>query len=67
MLTLAGGTDASFLINDNNPLFSSAQIIKNKNDCTLRLHLKNKGKFYGWSAEYDETGRLVFKFLHPVL
>ena len=66
-LTLGGETDASNLINKNNPLFSRAEIIKNKNDCTLRLHLKNVGKFYGWSAEYNEAGQLVFKFLHPAV
>ncbi|MBE6769178.1 MAG: N-acetylmuramoyl-L-alanine amidase [Ruminococcaceae bacterium] len=66
-LTLGGEMDASNLINKNNPLFSRAEIIKNKNDCTLRLHLKNVGKFYGWSAEYNEAGQLVFKFLHPAV
>ncbi len=66
-LTLGGAMDASNLINENNPLFSRAEIIKNKNDCTLRLHLKNVGKFYGWSAEYNEAGQLVFKFLHPAV
>lgn len=66
-LTLGDTTDASNLISKNNPLFSRAEIIKNKNDCTLRLHLKNVGKFYGWSAEYNEAGQLVFKFLHPAV
>ena len=66
-LTLGGSFDASNLINENNPIFSRAEIIKNKNDCTLRLYLKTVGKFYGWSAEYDVEGRLVFKFLHPAV
>ncbi len=52
---------------ENNPLFSKAEIIKNKNDYTLRLHLKRVGGFYGWYAFYDESGRLTFKFLNPAV
>ena len=53
-------------LTDNN-IFSRYEIIKNESDYTLRLHLKNKGKFYGWSAEYDEEGKLCFNFLNPVV
>ena len=55
----------------NNPLFSSAQIINNYGDngvirdITLRLTLKNKGAFYGWDASYNSDGQLVFEFLNP--
>lgn len=55
----------------DNPLFSSAEIIPNhdKNgvviDTTLRLHLKKTGGFYGWNAEYNAGGQLVFEFLNP--
>ncbi len=50
----------------NSPIFSSAEIIKGSSDYTLRLHLKKMGKFYGWSAQYDGDGNLVFKFLNPI-
>lgn len=52
-------------IPENNPIFSKAEIIKNKEDHTLRLYLKKKGMFYGWSAEYNSDGQLVFSFLNP--
>ncbi len=47
------------------PLFSSCELIKGEYDITLRLHLKETGVFYGWSAEYNEAGQLQFKFLKP--
>lgn len=47
------------------PVFSRAQIIKNTADYTLRLYLKNTGAFYGWTADYNSSGELVFKFLNP--
>ncbi len=50
-----------------NRIFSSYEIIENEVDYTLRLYLKNKGKFYGWSAEYNNEGQLVFSFLNPVI
>ena len=50
----------------NDPLFSSFEIIKGEYDITLRLHLKERGVFYGWSAEYNEQGQLQFKFLKAV-
>lgn len=47
------------------PVFSKAQIIKNTADYTLRLYLKKTGAFYGWTADYNSAGELVFKFLNP--
>ena len=47
------------------PVFSRAQIIKNSADYTLRLYLKKTGAFYGWTADYNSAGDLVFKFLNP--
>ena len=50
----------------NNPLFSRAELTQNESDCRLRLYLKEKGKFYGWDAYYNNQGQLCFKFLNPV-
>lgn len=49
----------------NSPVFSKAELIKGTSDYTLRLHLRKAGKFYGWTADYDNNGNLVFKFLNP--
>lgn len=49
----------------NNPLFRNAKIIKNKSDYTIRLYLKKQGGFYGWDANYNKSGQLVFEFLNP--
>ena len=49
----------------DNPIFSRAEIIQNSSDYTLRLHLKKTGGFYGWDAEYNANGQLVFEFLNP--
>ncbi len=49
----------------DNPLFKKAKIIKNKDDCTLRLYLKKKGAFYGWTSYYDSEDCLCFEFLNP--
>ncbi len=49
----------------DNPIFKSAEWIKNAGDYTLRLHLKKVGAFYGWNAEYNSKGQLVFSFLNP--
>lgn len=49
----------------NSPIFSKAQVIKNTADYTLRLYLKKASAFYGWIADYDASGNLVFKFLNP--
>ncbi len=50
----------------DNKIFERYEVIKNESDYTLRLHLKKKGVFYGWSAEYNSEGQLVFSFLNPV-
>ncbi|MBQ3561999.1 MAG: N-acetylmuramoyl-L-alanine amidase, partial [Clostridia bacterium] len=50
---------------EKSPLFSRAQLIKNTADYTLRLYLKATGAFYGWTADYNSSGELVFKFLNP--
>ena len=52
-------------IPSNHPLFKSAEIIENESDYTLRLHLREKGGFYGWHAYYNDNGQLCFQFLHP--
>lgn len=49
----------------NHPVFSSAEIIKNNYDYTLRLRLKKTGGFYGWDCYYDADGKLTFEFLNP--
>ncbi len=49
----------------DNPIFKSAKIIKNESDYTLRLYLKEKGSFYGWMADFNAKGQLVFRFLNP--
>lgn len=49
----------------NNPLFKSAEIIKNESDYTLRLHLREKGGFYGWDSYYNDKDQLCFQFLNP--
>ncbi len=51
----------------DNKIFKSYEIIKNKSDYTLRLYLKKTGKFYGWSADYNAEGQLVFSFLNPAV
>ena len=50
---------------NNNPVFSYYEIIENGSNCKLRLHLNKTGAFYGWNAEYNSEGQLVFSFLHP--
>ena len=50
---------------ENNPLFSSAEVIDNGSDHTLRLHLKKTGGFYGWDSYYNDKGQLCFRFLKP--
>ncbi len=52
---------------EDHPLFTRAEIIKGKRDYTLRLYLKRVGGFYGWDANYNDQGQLVFKFLHPAV
>lgn len=48
-----------------NPIFKSYEITKGDKDYTLRLYLKNTGKFWGWNAKYTSTGELQFSFLCP--
>lgn len=62
----AEALNGEFLL-DGNKIFKSYEIIENESDYTLRLHLKEKGKFYGWSAEYNTNGQLVFSFLNPAV
>lgn len=72
-ITFCYGTVLNGQISDlqNNPLFSSAEIINNYSgngairDITLRLNLKKTGAFYGWDASYNSNGQLVFEFLNP--
>ncbi len=49
----------------DNKIFSKYEIIKSNFGCTLRLHLKKAGAFYGWDARYDNNGRVKFTFLNP--
>ena len=55
------GGEFSFV---NHPLFASSEILPSDNGCILRLHLNQVGAFYGWNAEYNSNGQLVFKFLN---
>lgn len=61
----ANEVEGTVTISPDDPVFSSAEWIKNTSDHTLRLHLKRTGEFYGWTADYNSSGMLVFKFLHP--
>lgn len=49
----------------DNPLFKSAEVIRQDSDCILRLYLKEKGAFYGWDCYYNDAGQLCFQFLNP--
>ena len=57
--------EGEITIPEDHPVFKSAEIIKNANDYTLRLHLKKTGGFYGWDCYYDNNGQLVFRILNP--
>ncbi|MDD2361450.1 MAG: N-acetylmuramoyl-L-alanine amidase [Oscillospiraceae bacterium] len=50
----------------SSPLFSSAEWIKGSDDntYTLRLHLRNKGAFYGYSVGWDKD-KITFAFKNP--
>ncbi len=50
----------------DHPLFSKAEWIDNQSDCTLRLHLKKEGVFYGWDSYYNDQDQLCFRFLNPI-
>lgn len=54
--------DFTFL---NHPLFKKAEIYAKNDGYVLRLYLNEVGAFYGWNAEYNNSGQLVFKFLNP--
>ena len=48
------------------PLIQSAEWIKREGyTYILRLHLKNKGAFYGFSEVWDNEGNLQISFLNP--
>ena len=50
-----------------NPVFSRGEWVKGERGYyVLRLWLRQKGMFYGWTAEYNEKNQLVFSFLNPV-
>lgn len=57
--------DGKVIIPQGHPIFEKAEIIQKKSECTLRLHLKERGEFYGWDAVYNDKGQLVFSFLNP--
>lgn len=49
-----------------NPLFSGAEWIAGQdNTRILRLTLRQKGEFYGYSVSWDNNGNLNFAFKHP--
>ncbi len=51
----------------NDPVFSKAEWVKgSRGYYVLRLWLREKGEFYGWSAKYNDKNQLVFSFLNPV-
>lgn len=54
------------VVPEDHPLFRKAELFQNESDCTLRLYLKEPGKFYGWHAYYNEQDQLCFMFLNPV-
>lgn len=57
--------DGCIEIPKSNSIFKKAEIIKGNNKFTLRLYLKEKGKFYGWDCSYNSNGQLCFEFLNP--
>lgn len=48
----------------NDTLFSSSEWIGGESSVTLRLHLKKKGGFYGYSVKNNADGTTVFEFKH---
>lgn len=57
--------EGEIVIPEDHPVFKSAELIKKDYECTLRLHLKEKGEFYGWDAYYNDEDKLCFSFLNP--
>ncbi len=52
---------------EGNPIFKKAEWVKgSRGYYVLRLWLREKGKFYGWTAEYNKDNQLQFYFLDPV-
>lgn len=50
----------------NSPLFSKAEWRKGEGSTVvLRLTLREKGQFYGYSVVWDNDGTLQFSFKHP--
>lgn len=49
----------------SNEIFSRYEVIKDSYGCTLRLHLKKAGAFYGWDARHQNNGTIIFSFLKP--
>lgn len=60
------GLDGDYTIPADNPIFSRSEIYSAEDGFVLRLHLKKVGAFYGWHADYNAAGQLVFSFLNPV-
>lgn len=54
-----------YTVPEGHPVFSRSEIYSTEDGFVLRLHLKKVGAFYGWNAEYNGSGQLVFSFLHP--
>ncbi len=51
----------------DDPVFTRAEWMKGERGYyVLRLWLREKGSFYGWTAKYNENNQLVFSFLNPV-
>lgn len=48
-----------------NKLFGKAEFAKSGSGYILKLHLKEKGKFYGYTSYFDSDGNLILKFLNP--
>lgn len=57
--------EGSVQIPADDPVFASAEVIRQEYDTILRLHLKKPGAFHGWDSYYNEAGQLCFKFLNP--
>ena len=61
----ASSIDGSINLGDNNPIFASYSLQKSGSNYKLRLNFRKVGAFYGWNAQYNSKGQLVFTFLHP--
>ena len=60
----ANAIEGEFVFYDH-PLFTKGEVFAKNDGYVLRLHLNAVGAFYGWNAEYNSAGQLVFKFLNP--